>query len=163
MQDARQNERLAEQAELQAVLSSPIFTRSTSLAQFLSYICNKHFAGEAHVLKEHNIAVEALGRPAEFDQKKSSLVRVEAHRLRKRLREYYATEGADHPVQIDLPPGAYVPVITHRAAPEVKAFEPDVLPLRAQAPRRWVLAACAVLILVLILFMADVFPVAQAG
>ena len=37
--------------------------------------------------------MEALGRPADFDQKRDSIVRVEAHRLRKRLREYYEADG----------------------------------------------------------------------
>jgi len=53
--------------------------------------------------------VEALGRPAHFDQKRDSIVRVEAHRLRKRLREYYDADGADHLIRIDIPPGQYAP------------------------------------------------------
>jgi Malectin domain len=36
-------------------------------------------------------------------------VRVEAHRLRKRLSDYYAIDGVNHPVQITVPPGQYVP------------------------------------------------------
>lgn len=100
----------AERAELQAVLSSGIFARAPSLAQLLCYICLKHFNGEHHLIKEYNIAVEALGRPADFDQKRDSIVRVEAHRLRKRLRQFYEREGAAHEVHIDLPSGAYTPV-----------------------------------------------------
>lgn len=106
----------AERAELQAILSSEAFQRAPTLGLFLSYVCEKHFRGEADQIKEYNIAVEALGRPADFDQKKDSIVRVEAHRLRKRLREYYESEGKDHAIRIDLPPGAYVPVF-HRREP----------------------------------------------
>ncbi len=69
----------------------------------------KYFEGTADQIKEYNIAVEALGRPADFDQKRDSIVRVEAHRLRKRLREYYAADGADHAIRIDIPPGQYAP------------------------------------------------------
>ena len=53
--------------------------------------------------------MDALGRPAQFDQKRDSIVRVEAHRLRKRLREYYEAEGVDHAIRIDMPSGQYAP------------------------------------------------------
>lgn len=98
-----------EKHELDAVLNSGIFNRAPSLANLLTYICGKYFEGAAEQIKEYNIAVEALGRPAAFDQKKDSIVRVEAHRLRKRLREYYEGDGSAHPVQIVIPPGQYAP------------------------------------------------------
>jgi len=103
-----------ERAELDSVLSSEIFRRAPSLAKLLTYICEKVFSGQEAEIKEYNIAVEALGRPADFDQKRDSIVRVEAHRLRKRLREYYETEGKDHTLRIELPVGAYVPVFVSR-------------------------------------------------
>ena len=39
------------------------------------------------------------------------LVRIEAARLRDRLREYYEGEGQNDPVRIDLPKGTYTPRI----------------------------------------------------
>ena len=74
-----------ERAELEAVLESGIFHRAPNLASFLRYICERYFEGDASQIKEYSIAVDALGRPSDFDQKKDSIVRVEAHRLRKRL------------------------------------------------------------------------------
>jgi len=91
------------------VLASGIFSRAPSLEQLLSYICRKYFEGQADQIKEYNIAVEALGRPPQFDQKRDSIVRVEAHRLRKRLKDYYETDGADHRIRIQVPPGQYAP------------------------------------------------------
>src|SRR6266404_2439066 len=98
-----------ERLELATLLAAGIFNRAPSLAQLLTYICERHFHGESDQLKEYNIAVEAFGRPPEFDQKRDSIVRVEAHRLRKRLREYYDREGASHPVHIVIPQGHYTP------------------------------------------------------
>src|ERR1700693_4344526 len=98
-----------ERAELESILPSGVFSRAPGLAQLLSYVCNKYFEGESAQVKEYNIAVEALGRPADFDQKRDSIVRVEAHRLRKRLREYYENEGAQHACQIEIPHGQYAP------------------------------------------------------
>src|SRR6266496_5916900 len=107
-----------ERLELEAVLASGIFHRAPNLAQVLTYVCSKHFEGAAEQIKEYNIAVDALGRPADFDQKRDSIVRVEAHRLRKRLREYYEAEGAGHALHIDIPSGQYAPRFLPRVAPE---------------------------------------------
>ena len=98
-----------EKAELEAVFASGVFSRAPGLAQMLNYVCTKYFEGQADQIKEYNIAVEALGRPADFDQKRDSIVRVEAHRLRKRLSEYYDRQGASHRMRIVLPSGQYVP------------------------------------------------------
>src|ERR1022692_3483560 len=98
-----------EKHELDALLASGIFNRAPNLAHVLTYVCEKYFEGSGEQIKEYNIAVEALGRPAQFDQKRDSIVRVEAHRLRKRLREYHEAGGAGHPVRIEIPPGQYAP------------------------------------------------------
>lgn len=109
-----------------AVLDSGIFHRAPSLAQLLNYICEKYFEGEANQIKEYNIAVEALHRSSEFDQKKDSIVRVEAHRLRKRLKEYYEGAGADHPIRIEIPSGQYAPRFVPRPSMEVAAVSEPV-------------------------------------
>src|ERR1035437_1416208 len=121
----------AERAELEALLSSESFARSPIVAQMLKYICERHFSGQAQEIKEYNIAVEAFGRPVDFDQARDSIVRVEAHRLRKRLREYYVQDGAEHEIRIVLPPGNYVPQFIRRAAlvePTAEAEAAAVLP-----------------------------------
>ena len=106
-----------ERHELDTILASGILNRAPNLAQLLTYVCAKYFEGAAEQIKEYNIAVEALGRPADFDQKRDSIVRVEAHRLRKRLREYYEADGADHAIRIDIPPGQYAPRFLAAEAP----------------------------------------------
>ena len=115
-----------ERHELDTILASGIFNRAPNLAHVLTYVCTKYFEGTAEQIKEYNIAVEALGRSADFDQKRDSIVRVEAHRLRKRLREYYEADGADHPVRIEIPPGQYAPKFLPRGAP-VASLSPDTL------------------------------------
>jgi Malectin domain len=121
-----------ERLELAALLTSGIFGRAPNLALVLNYTCARYFDGAAEQIKEYNIAVEALGRPANFDQRSDSIVRVEAHRLRKRLREYYEGEGANHAVQIEIPPGQYAPRFVHRNPPELA--EPALVPAADPAP-----------------------------
>jgi malectin (di-glucose binding ER protein) len=100
----------AERAELQAVLQSQIFTRSPTLSHLLSYLCEKTFAGESAQIKEYSVGLDVFDRRDSFDQDTDSIVRVQANRLRKRLSEYYASEGAAHPVHITVPVGQYIPV-----------------------------------------------------
>ncbi len=102
------------------MLASEAFQRAPTLGLVLTYICEKCFQGASELIKEYNIAVEALGRPQDFDQKRDSIVRVEAHRLRKRLKEYYESEGKHHAIRIELPLGTYVPVF-RRIEPAAEA------------------------------------------
>lgn len=123
-----------ERLELAALLTSGIFGRAPNLALVLNYTCARYFDGAAEQIKEYNIAVEALGRPANFDQRSDSIVRVEAHRLRKRLREYYEGDGANHAIQIEIPPGQYAPRFVYREQPELveRAPAPAVEPIAVE-------------------------------
>jgi hypothetical protein len=76
--------------------------------RFLEYVAEQHFSGNTDHIKEYNIAVEALHRPEQFDPQADTIVRTTAHALRKKLEHYYATEGKDHQVKIQLPVGKYV-------------------------------------------------------
>ena len=128
--------------ELDSVLSSGIFQRAPNLAHVLTYVCTKYFEGDSERIKEYNIAVEALGRPADFDQKKDSIVRVEAHKLRKRLHEYYQSDGANHALRIEIPPGQYVPQFVRQAG--VEQIEEKVAPEMPQQAGRSVRVRIAV-------------------
>lgn len=99
----------SERAELESVQTSALFQRAPNLARILAYVCQKHFQRESSSLKEYNIAVEALGRPPDFDPQADAIVRVDAHLLRKRLHLYYECEGKHHDIQIVLPSGQYAP------------------------------------------------------
>ncbi len=101
---------------MQTVLASERFSRCPRLANLLAYLCQKCFEGEADQIKEYNIATEVLGRPSEFDSSQDAIARVEAHRLRKKLKEYYAAEGAHEEIRIVLSPGTYVPLFARARA-----------------------------------------------
>src|SRR3954468_8773495 len=95
---------------LQRVLVSPAFLGSKRCQQFLEYVCDKSFAGEASTLKERTIATEVFGRAPESDLGEDTIVRVGAREVRRRLVQYYSTpEGAASAIRIHLPPGSYVP------------------------------------------------------
>jgi len=104
-----------EKAELEWVLSHPEISRSASLVRFLSFICNKYFDGESKEIREHTIAVQALGRrESNFDSHADPIVRVTARTLRKKLQTLYRGDARDHQLQIVLPLGHYVPQFVRR-------------------------------------------------
>jgi len=103
----------AERAELERVLEALI--KWPRLVVLLRFMGDKFFSGKADELDEYNIATEVFGRSKNvFDASKDAIARVETHRLRKRLTEFYENEGKDHLVQVTLPAGSYVPVFVHK-------------------------------------------------
>lgn len=152
----------AERAELHAVVQSELFSRSPTLTHLLKYLCEKKFAGESDQIKEYSVAVDVFAKPESFDQDTDSIVRVQANRLRKRLAEYYAGEGAEHRLRITIPIGQYVPVFAEVAggeAPANAALSRE-LPPRARLRRVWLLlpaAAFLVLLGALGYFLRDKF------
>jgi hypothetical protein len=106
-----------ERDELQAILRSGIFAKAPRQAKLLQYICNEYFGGRSQEIKEYNLATEALGKTADFDQNRDSIVRVEIHRLRHKLKEFYEGEGAGHTLRIVIDPGHYVPRFVAREEP----------------------------------------------
>lgn len=156
----------ARRESLQRILDSAFLDRAPNLVGLLRYVCEQSFAGQASSIKEYNVAVEALGRGNDFDQKKDAIVRVEAHRLRKRLADYYNTVGANDPVEICLPPGTYAPRFAFRdvaveqeppPGPVVVVADPLPEPGRSVWPLRFGILAVALLVgaLVVVLLMRD--------
>jgi hypothetical protein len=121
-------------AELESILASPAFTRSPRLGRLLTYLCAKALAGQADQIKEYSIGVDVMDRPDSFDPTEDAIARVEVHRLRKRLREYYEKEGATDKLRIVVPNGQYVPVFLP-LPPEQALVEPQ--PAAPSPRRRW--------------------------
>ena len=125
----------AERAELERLVEA--LARWPRLSALLRYMGEKYFSGDVEQLNEYNIATEVLGRSKTvFNAAEDAIARVETHRLRKRLVVFYETEGRDHPIQVTLPAGSYVPAFIHKlsasAAPSPE--EPSPKPAPAGEP-----------------------------
>ncbi len=73
-------------------------------------------AGKSAQLKEQIIGVEVFDRKVDYDPRIDPIVRVEARRLRAKLKAYYNSPGRGDPIMIVLPKGAYLPFFKMRAA-----------------------------------------------
>jgi adenylate cyclase len=100
----------AVRSQLERIVNSPQFVASTRLRRFLTHVANRTIREDLDSLKEFAIAMDVFDRTSEYDPNIDALVRVEARRLRAKLKEYYEGPGRSDPVLIGLRPGSYVPI-----------------------------------------------------
>lgn len=102
------------EGQLDRILRSRIFAASLRSQKFLRYVVEKSLSDSDSPPKEFAIAMDVFERDSSYDPAIDATVRVQAGRLRSRLREYYDGEGKDDPIVIDIPTGGYVPVFSMR-------------------------------------------------
>lgn len=100
--------------QLTLILSSPRFSGSSVLSEFLDFAVRETLDGRGHALKEYTIGVHALGKDPDFNPQLDSIVRIHAGRLRRALKEYYYEDGMHDPIIISIPKGSYIPVFDIR-------------------------------------------------
>ena len=100
------------EAQLDRILASPAIRPSKMLCDMLRYVVEETLEGRQHAIKGYILATRVFGRSEDFDLGVDPIVRIHAGRLRRRLSEYYAGEGADDPFVIGIPKGGYVPVFS---------------------------------------------------
>jgi TolB-like protein len=102
---------------LEKILAHRLFFRSARMVRFLRFAVEHCLSGRADDLKEYVIGVEVFDRPGDYDPRVDPIVRVEARRLRAKLKAYYECDGAADPVIIEFLSGSYAPRISHRRVP----------------------------------------------
>lgn len=104
------------QAQIEKLVGSRPLHGSDSLCKLLRYLAAHSSKNPGAPPKEYQIATEVFGRRENFDPHLDSLVRVQAARLRAKLAEYYAAEGATDSVVVELPKGTYGLTFHERAS-----------------------------------------------
>ena len=92
------------------IVASPSFSKSDRLTTFLLHICELERSGRAREIREQRIGETIFGRSDNFDPAIDSIVRSHASRLRLRLDQYFAQDGANESIRLRIPKGAYVPL-----------------------------------------------------
>jgi TolB-like protein len=75
---------------------------------------NETLEGNSNRLKEYTIAVNVLDKPRDFKPQENGIVRIHAGRLRRALSHFYEEKGSQDEIQIYIPKGKYVPLISDR-------------------------------------------------
>jgi hypothetical protein len=105
------------QQQVHRIIHSTTFRNALTLQQLFQFLADKAIAGAKEGLKEYTIGVEAFSRKQDFDPKTDPIVRVQTHRLRQKLKEYYDTEGSHDPILIEIPKGHYLPSFESATVP----------------------------------------------
>src|SRR5271155_446877 len=114
--------------QIENIIKSHSLRGSESLCKLLHYLAQQSLYHPEAPLKEYQIATEVYGRPADFDPQSGSTIRVQAGRLRLKLAEYYAGEGAADPIMVKIPKGSYP--LTFEAMPDEPRSQPQTVPPR---------------------------------
>ncbi len=128
---------------LEAISVSGGFKNADRMSRFLRFVVEKSLAGEVDSIKEYTLGTEVFDRPAAFDPRTDTIVRVEARRLRKKLQEYYEGPGNSDPVRIDIPTPGYSPSFHENLPP----LGMELIPSSSAQPSRWLLIALVGIVL----------------
>jgi hypothetical protein len=115
------------QQQTRRIIHSNALRNSLTLQNLLQFLVTRTTDGNPDGLKEYTIGVEAFGRKPDFDPKTDTIVRVQTHRLRQKLKEYYQEEGIADPILVEIPKGHYCPTFRLRTDPSEPSAENDEL------------------------------------
>lgn len=137
------------------VLASKTFEGNQRLASFLSYVVRESLAGQGKAIRAKTIALDVYGYAPGDIERRESVVRVDAGRLRRKLATYYRDEGQGEMIRMSLPIGSY--------APQFETVNPGTLDRRPSGrPRRGEfsigIAVSGTLVLVLLFAVAIFSP-----
>jgi hypothetical protein len=93
---------------LDDILRSTPFRTSRQCQDLFRYIVEHSLAGSDDSLRERIIGIEVFGRAPDYDTAQDPVVRVRAADVRKRLAQYYQTQGnSTCQWKIEIPTGSY--------------------------------------------------------
>jgi hypothetical protein len=139
--------------QIEKLLNSHTLHGSESLCKLLRYLATHSLDHPGASPKEYQIATEVFGRQPDFDPHLDSMVRVQAGRLRTKLAEYYASEGAEDHILVEIPKGNYI-LTFHPRTPNASrnslgavAETPAFAAAQSQPARGWFTALLALSII----------------
>ncbi len=88
------------------IINSGVLGRSKTYGAILRYLVECSVKGDTP--KEAAIAIDVLGREADFDVSRDSIVRVHIYHLRNKINLYYSRFGKQEKYRIEIPKGQYI-------------------------------------------------------
>jgi hypothetical protein len=123
-------------ALLERVLASNQLRRSERQREFLSFVCNIALNEPGRDIREVEVGTAVFGRAPNYDTAQDNLVRVNASELRRKLEDYFNTDGADEPLVLTIPRGGYRPLFARRSVPSAEhaPVAAALMPVEAPPP-----------------------------
>ncbi|MGZ5076584.1 MAG: hypothetical protein ACXV9R_08170 [Methylobacter sp.] len=103
------------QAALGTILASSVFVNAPRMRRLLSFLVEKAISGAVRDTGEYAVGIAVFDRdPSVYNVSEDPIVRVQAGRLREKLKVYYQTLGAGSNIEISIPVGSYMPAIRRK-------------------------------------------------
>jgi hypothetical protein len=90
------------------IVGSHHFGKSVHLRELLLYLAKRAIVSPSEDVTEQEIGWRVLGRRQDYNPQTDNIVRVQIRRLRQKVDEYFAVEGANEPLVISIPKGSHV-------------------------------------------------------
>ena len=135
--------------EVERLRASGALGRSAQLQRLFDFLVRCH--QEGRVPKEVEVAIDAFGRESGFDAGQDALVRVHAHKLRRRLEDHYRNEAPQQVWRLAVPRGEYRLALESREGAAVAGAVPA--DARAARRERWAWGLCGLLALACVLLL----------
>jgi hypothetical protein len=116
------------QKQLGRIIHSKTFRHASALQRLLQYLITRAIEDPFGDIKEYTIGTEVFERGADYDPQSDTIVRVQIHRLRLKVKEYYESEGANDPILVEIPKGHYIPAFETRQVAGPNDAAPAVAP-----------------------------------
>lgn len=146
-----------------ALANSETFSGSDRLIGFLGYVVNETLEGRAELIKGKSIAMDVYGYDPRDVENREGVVRVDGGRLRRKLEDYYNSDGANAPIRIELPKGGYVPVFHSAANAHAERDQTSVNAFPLSRASLVLAAACVVFVIGALYFGRDQAVSVDAG
>lgn len=101
----------------QRIASSREFQKASQLREILLYITRRAVIDNPAGISEQEIGCNVLGRRADFNHADDNIVRVQIRHLRRKLEEYFRSEGSAETIILTIPKGGYLPRFGPRPSP----------------------------------------------
>jgi hypothetical protein len=112
---------------VERILLTVPFQKSANLHGLLSYLAELSIRNKIDALTERQIGIAVFGKPADYSPAEDSAVRVHVRQLRLRLHEYFAQEGRNETLRVDIPKGSYALEFHDADAEPAPRFSPQVV------------------------------------
>lgn len=133
-------------AQIERICASREFRRSEQCKRFLTYVCDLALRGNGAQINEYSVGVEVFHRSPDYSPAEDGVVRRQAHILRRKLEAYYADEGRNDKIRVEIPVGRYAPVFRLQTPEDRSRAQPaGVLRERQYAKLLAILAGAVVL------------------
>src|SRR5579859_205525 len=156
-----QTDGTSQSALIQRIAESRHFKGSARLRDFLFYIADCAIRDAPEDATEQQIGFRVFGRNPGYNSSEDSIVRSHARLLRQKLASYFAEEGSEEPIVVDVPKGHYLPVFRLKqgeapvagtepspVSPAITAPQVDSRSTPGPSPWKWI-AVCLLGVLLL--------------